>query len=96
MQNRQKDEIVTDILISANGGATISKIMFRAYLSHGQAKVYLGELVGCDLLEYDSFIKQYRTTAKGLNYLCAVDLMSEMLSVETKRSSMKSTEGFQF
>jgi len=37
---RQKDEILADILYSAQGGTGITKTMFRAYLTHNQAKGY--------------------------------------------------------
>jgi predicted transcriptional regulator len=45
MQNRQKDEMIRDILTVSNGGATITNIMFKAFTSHAQAKAYLGELI---------------------------------------------------
>ena len=93
MQNRQKDEIVRDILTSANGGATISRIMFRAYVSHGQAKGYLGELIEKDLIECDVFVREYRTTSKGIEYLNATERMSEMLQLDIRRAvSNKSKE----
>jgi predicted transcriptional regulator len=97
MRNRQKDEIMRDILQTAQGGAGITKIMFHAYLTHGQAKEYSQVLVESGLLELDNesgSVKQYRTTHKGIEYLAAIDRMSEMLPITTRRSAKSS--GFLF
>jgi len=97
MQNRQKDEIIRDILTVSNGGARISHIMFKAYLSHGQAKGYLGELIGQGFMEYDSIERTYCTASKGMEYLQAAEKMSEMLAVTTRSMANKSIEAaFQF
>jgi predicted transcriptional regulator len=87
MQNRQKEEIVRDILTVCNGGTTITKVMFHAYLTHAQAKGYLRELVGKGLVETDIFnSKEYRTAPKGMEYLAGLERMTEMLSIETRRA----------
>ena len=93
MRNRQKDEIMRDILCSAQGGAGITKIMFQAYLTHNQAKEYTQALMGSGMLELDieaSSLKQYRTTPKGIEYLAAVERMSDLLAIETKRAAKSS------
>jgi predicted transcriptional regulator len=90
MRNRQKDEIMRDILQTAQGGAGITKIMFHAYLTHGQAKEYSQLLLDNGLLELDAdsgSMKQYRTTHKGIEYLAAIETMSEMLPIATRRSA---------
>ena len=90
MRNRQKDEIMRDILHTAQGGAGITKIMFNAYLTHGQAKEYSQLLMDSGLLEFDienGSIKQYRTTPKGIEYLAAIERMAEMLPIATRRSA---------
>jgi len=87
MQNRQKDEMVRDILAVSNGGATITQIMFKAYMSHGQAKSYIGELIEKGFLEFDSIERKYRTAPKGIEYLQAAEKITEMLSITTKRSA---------
>jgi predicted transcriptional regulator len=90
MQNRQKDEIMRDILQTAQGGAGITKIMFHAYLTHGQAKEYSQILMENGLLELDtesSSMKQFRTTHKGIEYLSAIGKMSDMLPIQTRRST---------
>ena len=96
MLNRQKDELARDILTVTNGGTIISQIMFKAYLSHSQAKSYLGELIQKSLVEYDSLERKYRTTPKGLAYLQAMDSMSDMLAISTRRSVATSERVFQF
>lgn len=90
MRNRQKDEIVRDILRAAQGGAGITKIMFQAYLTHGQAKEYGQLLANSGLLEIgleSDSIRNYRTTHKGIQYLAAAEKMAEMLPVAIKRPS---------
>lgn len=98
MQNRQKDEMIRDILTVANSGAAITQIMFKAYTSHAQAKSYLGELIENAFIEFDNIDRKYRTTPKGLEYLQAAERMSEMLTINTRRSvaNKQKTEAFQF
>jgi predicted transcriptional regulator len=92
MQNRQKDEIVRDILTVCNGGSIISRIMFHTYITHAQAKGYLGELIEKGLVETDTFnSKKYLATPKGIEYLGALERMSEMLAIETRRSVKSSS-----
>jgi predicted transcriptional regulator len=90
MQNRQKDEMVRDILAVSNGGATITHIMFKAYTSHAQAKSYLSELIEQGLIEFDSIDRKYRTTPKGIEYLQAIESISEILSIKTRRAASSS------
>lgn len=88
-----------DILTVSNGGATISHIMFKAYLSHSQAKSYLGQLIETGFMELDSVERKYRTTHKGIEYLQAADRMAEIFSINIRRSSSdtrKSELAFQF
>ncbi len=86
MQNRQKDEIIRDILTVCNGGNIISHIMFHTYITHTQAKVYLGELIEKGLVENYLPEKRYQTTAKGLQYLHALENVTEMLALETRKA----------
>ena len=93
MRNRQKDEIMRDVLHSAQGGAGITKIMFQAYLTHSQAKEYTQVLMGLDLLERDieaASLGQFRTTPKGVEYLMAAERMADMLAIETRRAAKPS------
>ncbi len=90
MRNRQKDEIMRDILHSAQGGAGITKIMFHAYLTHSQAKEYTQMLLQKNLLELDTesgSLGQFRTTPKGVEYLAAIERISDMLAIDTRRAA---------
>lgn len=82
----------------SNGGATITQIMFKAYTSHAQAKSYLGELLEQELIEFDSLERKYRASPKGLEYLNSMELISNMLTINTRRSvaNKKSVDIYQF
>jgi predicted transcriptional regulator len=45
MKYRSRTEIVGNILDAANGGATKTKIMYKAFLSYVQLKEYLSVLI---------------------------------------------------
>lgn len=86
MQNRQKDELARYILSVCNGGAAITKVMFHAYMTHGQVKLYLAELIEKGLVEHDTLERKYYATSKGMEYLATFEKMTELLPVITKRS----------
>jgi predicted transcriptional regulator len=69
MGSRSRTEIVRDILDSANGGATKSKIMYTAFLSYIQVHEYLSVLIENHLIEYIDGTQTYKTTEKGLHFL---------------------------
>ena len=82
-----------DILYSAQGGVGITRIMFHAYLTHSQAKEYIQMLLNQGLLAQDiesGSLRQFRTTPKGSEYLAAVERMSDMLAIETRRAAKSS------
>ncbi len=62
---RSRTEIVAMILEAANGGATKTKIMYKAFLSYVQLKEYLSVLIENNLLEYLDGTQTYKTTEKG-------------------------------
>ena len=51
MKYRSRTEIVSMILEAANGGATKTKIMYKAFLSYAQLKEYLSLLIENNLIE---------------------------------------------
>jgi len=70
MKYRSRTEIVGNILDAANGGgATKTKIMYKAFLSYAQLKEYLSVLTENNLIEYRDGTQTFKTTEKGLNYL---------------------------
>ena len=69
MKYRSRTDIVSQILETANGGATKTKIMYNAYLSYAQLKEYLSVLVENNLLEFQKGKQTYKTTSEGLGFL---------------------------
>ncbi|MCJ7635988.1 MAG: winged helix-turn-helix domain-containing protein [Nitrososphaeraceae archaeon] len=84
MKNRSRTEIVGNILDSANGGATKTKIMYKAFLSYGQLKEYLSILIENNLIEFLDGTQIFKTTEKGLNYLKKHNEMEELLQTTVK------------
>ncbi len=64
MKYRSRTELASDILESANGGATKTKIMYKAFLSYSQLKEYLAMLIQNELLAHDMEDNMYHTTSK--------------------------------
>jgi predicted transcriptional regulator len=70
MTTRNRIDIISQILETANGGVTTKiKMMYKANLSYAQLKEYLMLLAKCDLLRYDLVSRTFRTTEKGLRFL---------------------------
>ena len=84
MKNRSRTEIVGNILDAANGGATKTKIMYKAFLSYGQLKEYLSILIENNLIEFLDGTQIFKTTEKGLNYLKKHNEMEELLQTTFK------------
>jgi predicted transcriptional regulator len=84
MKYRSRTEIVGNILDAANGGATKTKIMYKAFLSYNQLKEYLSVLIENNLIEYLEGTQTYKTTEKGLNLLKMHNKMAELLYTTLK------------
>ena len=85
MKYRSRTDIVGLILEAANGGATKTKIMYKAFLSYAQLKEYLTVLLQNDLLEYEDETQLFRTTEKGLRLLQMYNQFDEMMSIANVR-----------
>ena len=85
MKYRSRTDIVGLILEAANGGATKTKIMYKAFLSYAQLKEYLTVLLEKDVLEYDDETQLFRTTEKGLRLLQMYNQFDEMISIANVR-----------
>jgi predicted transcriptional regulator len=85
MKYRSRTDIVALILEAANGGATKTKIMYKAFLSYAQLKEYLTVLLEKDVLEYDDETQLFRTTEKGLRLLQMYNQFDEMMSIANVR-----------
>jgi predicted transcriptional regulator len=81
---RSRTEIVAMILEAANGGATKTKIMYKAFLSYAQLREYLSVLIENNLLEYLDGSQTYKTTEKGLNFLKMHNEIGELLQTQVK------------
>jgi predicted transcriptional regulator len=84
MKYRSRTEIVGNILDAANGGATKTKIMYKAFLSYVQLKEYLSVLIENNLLEYLDGTHKFKTTEKGLNFLKMHNEIEELLLTTIK------------
>lgn len=83
MKYRSRTEIVAMILDSANGGATKTKMMYKAFLSYHQLKEYLLLLIENDLIEYLDGTQTFRITEKGLKFLRMHNEVGELLQTTT-------------
>jgi predicted transcriptional regulator len=82
MRYRSRTDIFSQILEAANGGgATKSKIMYKAFLSHAQLKEYLMLLTESDLLRYDGDTHTFKTTEKGLRFLHTYNQLGDIMKV---------------
>ena len=79
MKYRSRTDIVGLILEAANGGgATKTKIMYKAFLSFAQLREYLTTLQDNGLVEYEGGMQTYRTTEKGMRLLDIYEKMHEL------------------
>ena len=85
MKYRSRTEIVAMILEAANGGATKTKIMYKAFLSYAQLREYLSVLIENNLLEYLEGSQTYKTTEKGLKFLKMNNQIGELLQTSAKQ-----------
>ena len=87
MKYRSRTEIVGNILDAANGGATKTKIMYKAFLSYAQLKEYLSILTENNLIEYLDGTQTFKTTEKGLMYLRIHNEIGELLQQTTMKNN---------
>jgi predicted transcriptional regulator len=91
MQYRDKNEIIAQILESANGNRIrLTKIMYDVYLSHAMTRDYLVLLIKKGLIEYQDGERTFKTTEKGLNFLRIHNSLQELRPFTTK---VRSREG---
>jgi len=80
---RNKIKIMAEILRIAKGGASKTRIVYRANLNFKVFGDYFKELEKAGLLVEDSEI---RTTEKGVNFMENVNDLMEMISYRSLRS----------
>ena len=86
MKYRSRTDITGLILEAANGGATKTKIMYKANLSFAQLKEYLSLLSEKGLIEYEEGTAKFRTTEKGLTMLDMCNKINEELTITPNQS----------
>ena len=89
MKYRSRTEIVSMILEAANGGATKTRIMYKAFLSYAQLREYLSVLIDNNLLEYLEGTQTYKTTEKGFNLLKMHNEIGELLQTPIRESRIQ-------
>jgi predicted transcriptional regulator len=90
MQNRDRAEIIRQILDVANGGnSTRTKIMYEAFLSYFQLKEYLTILTEKNLITYDSVTQTYKTTEKGLRLIQSCKELDDMIKKASPTQSRR-------
>ncbi len=89
MKYRSRTEIVSMILEAENGGATKTRIMYKAFLSYAQLKEYLSVLIENNLIEYLEGIQTYKTTEKGFNLLKMHNEIGELLKTPITESRIQ-------
>lgn len=72
---------MANILQAAMGGATKTKIMYRALLSFAQLKEYLLILEENDLLHYNKEEAQFMTTNKGIKFLRIYEQLDNLINL---------------
>jgi predicted transcriptional regulator len=89
MKYRSRTEIVSMILEAANGGATKTRIMYKAFLSYAQLREYLSVLIENNLLEYLEGTQTYKTNEKGFNLLRMHNEIGELLQTPIRESRIE-------
>ena len=80
MKYRDKIDIISQILEAVNGGgASRTRIMYKALLSYAQMKENLMLLTKKDLLRYDEDTRTFKTTEKGLRFLKTYNQIDDMI-----------------
>ena len=88
MKYRSRTEILGNILDAANGRATKTKIMYKAFLSYGQLKEYLSVLIENNLIEYLDGTRTFKTTEKGLKFLKMHNEIGELLQTTIENDKL--------
>ena len=80
MKYRSRTDITAIILQAAMTGNTKTRIMYKAYLSSAIITQYVKFLQENELIKYEKLTKQYKTTAKGIEFLHSYEKIFELLS----------------
>jgi predicted transcriptional regulator len=88
MKYRSRADIIALILqASMNGGATKTRLMYRAFLSYAQIQEYLQLLTSKGLIMQEAGTQVFKLTEKGLRFIRSYDQISDVLAVDGAASS---------
>lgn len=82
--NRQRMEIMTEILVLCTNSSKKTRIMYQTNLSYAQLKNYLALLTSQGLLQSNS--DEFEVTEKGLRFLDAFARLGDVLEEDTPRT----------
>jgi len=89
MKYRSRIDIISQILDAAHGcGATRGRMVYKAFLNYDQLQEYTMLLIENDLLDYDSTMRTFKTTGKGLRFLHVYNEISSMVKEEQPLQEM--------
>jgi predicted transcriptional regulator len=89
MKYRSRIDIISQILDAANGcGATRGRMVYKAFINYDQLQEYTMLLIENDLLHYDSTMRTFKTTEKGLRFLHVYNEISSMVNEEQSLQEM--------
>ncbi|OLC36997.1 MAG: hypothetical protein AUH84_00195 [Thaumarchaeota archaeon 13_1_40CM_4_38_7] len=80
MRYRSRAEITAVILQSAAGGATKTRLMYKAFLSYAQIKEYLRFLVENGFVKYEEGTQLYKVTPRGRQFLRINEEINELVN----------------
>ena len=84
ISDRTRNEIIGSMLESANGTSiTMTEKLYKTYLSQSLLKKYLSFLLERGLVEYETCKRTFKTTAKGIQFIPAHELMQEFIVLKT-------------
>lgn len=91
MRYRNRIEIISQILETANAGygVTKTKIMYMGFLSSSQLKEYLKILTDNSLLSYDFATGRFRTTEKGHRFIEAYNGLDNVMKEEVEEQQLQ-------
>jgi predicted transcriptional regulator len=82
LKYRSRPEIIAEMLQSAVGGATKTRLMYGAFLSHNQMMEYLKFLLDKNMIAQIGDGNRYAPTEKGLQFLRMYDSIKDSTAVK--------------
>jgi predicted transcriptional regulator len=86
LKYRSRFDIVGVMLQAAVRGATKTRLMYEAFLSHSQVEEYLSFLLGKNLISLAADKKHYLPTEKGLRFLSMYAEIKDAVTIQTERT----------